>query len=71
MVQPSLATKASIPEDGSGGAFGYGIITGTGVVIVTTLDSEAQNGNANNPVFHNHYVKLGNDARNYLRYLKF
>jgi hypothetical protein len=36
VAQPSLATKASIPEDGSSGAYGYGIITGTGVVIVTT-----------------------------------
>jgi hypothetical protein len=68
VVQASLVTKSAIPKDGSGGAFGYGIITGTGVVIVTTthkgvLDSEAQNGNANNPIFHNHYVKLGKDAR--------
>ena len=66
--QASLVTKASIPKDGSGGKFGYGIITGTGVVIVTTthkgvLDSEAQNGNPNNPIFHNHYVRLGKDAR--------
>jgi hypothetical protein len=66
--QASFVTKASIPKDGSGGAFGYGIITGTSVVIVTTthkgvLDSEAQNDNANKPVFHNHYVNLGNDAR--------
>ena len=67
--QASLVTKASIPKDGSGGKFGYGIITGTGVVIVTTthkgvLDSEAQNGNPNNPIFHNHYVKLGDDPQN-------
>jgi len=68
VVQTSLNTKALIPTDGSGKAFGYGIITGTGVIIVTTthkgvLDSEAQNGNANNPIFHNHYVKLGHDDR--------
>lgn len=63
----SLITKASIPKDGSAGAFGYGILTGDGEIVTTThkgvLDSEAQNGNANNPVFHNHYMKLGNDAR--------
>ena len=34
VVQASIATKASIPKDGSGGKFGYGIITGTGVIIV-------------------------------------
>src|SRR6476659_481810 len=66
VVQTSLNTKASIPTDGRRKAFGYGIITGTGVIIVTTthkgvLDSEAQNGNANNPIFHNHYVTLRDD----------
>lgn len=40
MVQESLVTKASIPTDGSGGKFGYGIITGTGTVIVTTTQKE-------------------------------
>ena len=46
-------------------AFGYGIITGTGVVIVTTtstkasLTVKAQNGNPNYRIFHNHYVRLG------------
>jgi hypothetical protein len=59
----TLLTRASIPRDGSAEAFGYGIITNQGVLIVTTtdkgvLDSEAQKGDANNPVFHNHYVTL-------------
>jgi hypothetical protein len=63
----SLVTRASIPKDGSAGAFGYGILTGDSEIVTTShkgvLDSEAQNGIADNPVFHNHYVKLGNDAR--------
>jgi len=63
----TLITKGSIPKDGSGGAFGYGILTGDSVIVTTThkgvLDSEAQNGDANNPVFHNHYVHLGTDAQ--------
>ena len=63
-------TKAKIPTDGSGGAFGYGYITtdperaedGETVVAVTTThggvpDSEAQE-NAADPVWHNHYVAL-------------
>ena len=56
--------KAKIPKDGSGGAFGYGIISGAGLeaILVSTthagvLDSEAQE-NVNDPVFHNHYVAL-------------
>ncbi len=57
-------TKAKIPTDGSGGAFGFGIISGAGLeaIAVTTthsgvLDSEAQS-DVNDPVFHNHYVAL-------------
>lgn len=61
----SLVTKANIPTDGSGEAFGYDIITGDSVIVTTThkgvLDSKAQNGDANNPIFHNHYVHLGTD----------
>lgn len=59
-----LRTAGSIPQDGSGGAFGYGILTDVGLdgVIVTTthagvLDSEVQD-DASDPVFHNHYVEL-------------
>ena len=55
-----------VPTDGSGGAFGYGVITSAGLsaIIVTTthagvLDSVAQE-NADDPVFHNHYVALEN-----------
>ena len=64
-----IKTNAKIPKNGSGGAFGYGIISGAGLeaIAVTTthggvLDSEAQNDDASNPVFHNHYVALQNSA---------
>ena len=59
---------AEIPEgiEAVGKAFGYGLLTseGTNAVIVTTthsgyLDSVAQNGDAIDPVWHNHFVKLG------------
>lgn len=57
-------TGNDVPTDGSGGAFGYGVITSAGLdaIIVTTThagvkDSEAQ-ADANDPVFHNHYVAL-------------
>ena len=57
-------THGLIPRDGSGGAFGYGLLTSKGLdaVIVSTthkgvLDSETQR-NANDPIFHNHFVKL-------------
>lgn len=53
-----------VPTDGSAGAFGYGVITSDGLdaIIVTTThagvkDSIAQ-ADANDPVFHNHYVAL-------------
>lgn len=56
--------KAKIPKNGSGGAFGYGIISGAGLeaIAVSTThagvkDSEAQS-DASDPVFHNHYVAL-------------
>lgn len=65
LEKAKFSTKGQIPTDGSGGAFGFGVITGAGLeaISVTTthagvLDSEAQLGNANNPVFHNHYVAL-------------
>ena len=59
-----LQTNGIIPTDGSGGAFGYGIITtqGLGAVIVATThqgvrDSVAQGAGAG-PVWHTHFVKL-------------
>jgi hypothetical protein len=66
-IQAVLQAHGHIPKDGSGGAFGYGIITKYGkfdaVIVSTThkgvLDSVKQNGDPNNPVWHNHYVSLG------------
>ena len=59
----NLLTGAKIPLDGKSGAFGYGILTGDSVIVSTThagvLDSEAQKGNKDSPIFHNHYVHLG------------
>jgi hypothetical protein len=59
-----LRTAGSIPKDGSGGAFGYGILTDAGLdgIMITTThagvrDSEVQD-DASDPVFHNHYVEL-------------
>lgn len=59
---------ADIPQgdDAAGSAFGYGLLTDqeTDAIIVTTthsgvLDSETQNGDASDPIWHNHYVRLG------------
>jgi hypothetical protein len=65
-----LKTHGHIPTNGDGGAFGYGVLTSEGldaVVVSTThagvLDSEEQNG-ANDPVWHNHFVTLGDDSKN-------
>jgi hypothetical protein len=67
-LDAELTTGADIPQgdDAVGSAFGYGLLTdqGTDAVIVTTthsgvLDSETQNGDANDPIWHNHYVRLG------------
>src|SRR5215216_8004640 len=65
-------TSGEIPEDGSEGAFGYGVVTlvdGTLNVIATTtheglFDSvvQAQEGDIYSPVFHNHFVELTNNA---------
>ncbi len=64
LEKAKFETKANIPTDGSGGAFGYGVISGAGLeaIAVTTthggvLDSEAQTG-VNDASFHNHYVAL-------------
>jgi hypothetical protein len=65
-----LETHGHIPTNGDGGAFGFGILTDEGldaVVVSTThagvLDSEEQE-NANDPVWHNHFVTLGDDSEN-------
>jgi hypothetical protein len=53
-----------IPINGTGGAFGYGILTDDGDAILVThthpgvMDSEAQRF-IEDPVWHNHFVKLG------------
>lgn len=63
-----FTAEAEIPQgdDAVGSAFGYGVLTdqGTDAVIVTTthagvLDSETQDGDPNNPIWHNHYISLG------------
>ena len=65
-------TRGDIPQEGSDKNFGYGVVTivnNTLNVIATTshpklgiADSELQNGDPTNPVFHNHYVILGNNS---------
>jgi hypothetical protein len=64
-LNAGLQTAVTIPQDGSGGAFGYGLITNVGlsaVIVATThkhiLDSTSQNNNPLNPVWHTHYVSL-------------
>jgi hypothetical protein len=53
-----------IPTNGTGGAFGYGILTDEGDIILVAhthsgvLDSEAQRF-IEDPIWHNHFVKLG------------
>jgi hypothetical protein len=53
-----------IPINGTGGAFGYGILTDDGDAILVShthpgiMDSEAQRF-IEDPVWHNHFVKLG------------
>jgi len=63
-LQAVLYTGGHIPKDGSGGAFGYGILTSasTNAVIVATThegvkDSIAQ-GSDSGPIWHTHFVKL-------------
>jgi hypothetical protein len=62
-VSVEIKTGATIPKDGSSGAFGYGAIGDSGKVLAVTthggvLDSKAQHGVASNPVFHTHIVEL-------------
>ena len=69
-------TQGFIPQDGSGGSFGYGVVTAVPSevpeedpqlnVIATTShpgleDSITQGGDPDNPIIHNHYVILGDD----------
>jgi hypothetical protein len=63
-----LETHGHIPTNGDGGAFGYGVLTDEGLdaVVVSTThagvqDSEEQS-NVSDPVWHNHYVTLGQDS---------
>ena len=63
-----LETHGHIPTNGDGGAFGYGVLTDEGLdaVVVSTThagvqDSEEQS-NSSDPVWHNHYVTLGQDS---------
>ena len=67
-----LKTHGLIPENGEGGAFGYGVLTtntesGLGLVVATThqgvLDS-AEQLDISDPIWHNHMVILGNDPTN-------
>ena len=72
VIDASIATNGTVPTDGTAGAFGYGLIylgadgnADLSNIIVSTThagvqDSEAQN-DANDPVFHNHYVSLTNN----------
>jgi hypothetical protein len=66
-LQAVLYTGGHIPKDGSGGAFGYGILTSAGdnaVIVATThkgvKDSIAQGSDAG-PIWHTHFVRLGVD----------
>ncbi|HEY6659093.1 MAG TPA: hypothetical protein VIZ62_11255, partial [Nitrososphaeraceae archaeon] len=64
-------TRGDIPQEGSDKNFGYGVVTlanNTLNVIATTshpklgiIDSELQK-SPKDPVFHNHYVILGNNS---------
>ncbi len=59
-----IYTDGSIPKDGSGGAFGYGIMTRVGGVLAVATthqgvkDSVAQGFDAGT-VWHTHFVRLG------------
>ena len=58
-----IQTASKIAKNGNDGAFGYGVLTsGDSLMVSTThqgvLDSSSQAGDANSPVWHNHYVQL-------------
>jgi hypothetical protein len=67
-IMAILKAHGHISTTGDQDAFGYGLLTkkgGTDAVIVTTthkgvLDSEVQK-DANDPVWHNHFVSLAKD----------
>src|SRR5215207_10739064 len=66
-LEARLITEGMIPTDGTGGAFGYGILTedGDAILVATThagvLDSEEQD-YILDPTWHNHLVRLGDDV---------
>ena len=59
-----LQTNGRIPTDGSGGVFGYGIVTSQGIaaVIVAASHQGVQDsvtrGAGSGPIWHNHFVQL-------------
>jgi hypothetical protein len=64
LLGANVLAHGLIPTDGSGGAFGYGIVTndGDGILVLTThagvLDSEDQSFILD-PKWHSHFVRLG------------
>lgn len=64
VLDAALVTDGVIPTDGSGGAFGYGIVTSAGlsaIIVATThqgvRDSVTQ-GTDSGPIWHTHFVRL-------------
>jgi hypothetical protein len=64
-LNAAIFTGGTVPKDGSGKAFGYGILTDQfpNAVIVSTThegvrDSVTQ-GRGSGPIWHNHFVRLG------------
>ena len=58
-----IETKGKIPTDGTGGAFGYGVVGTSGILVFTTHggvgpDSSVQTGQGD-PVFHTHGATVG------------
>jgi len=64
-LNAAIFTGGMVPKDGSGGAFGYGILTDQfpNAVIVSTTHEGVQDsvtqGRGSGPIWHNHFVKLG------------
>ena len=61
-----IEVAADIPTDGSAGAFGYGVVGSTGILVATTHggvgpDHPDQEDQAD-PVFHTHVVTLGKNT---------
>ena len=68
-LNANIVTASTISKNGKDGAFGYAVVTlnglgGTGdsLMVATThsgvLESVAQEGDPNSPVWHTHYVQL-------------